>query len=200
VKIPALLGHGAVFLMLCTCFDIIPVRADMNADAPIAQREKAIAAAEVAIADFKKDLKSALINAMAQGGAESAIPVCSEKAPQIADTQSKMHDVTLRRTSLRWRNPDNAPSETEKFVLEAFEKKKREGIPVADLTYYHETEDGLMYMKAIPMQAMCAACHGTKVNKRLDEKIKTYYPDDRATGFEEGDIRGAFSVLIKKSP
>jgi cytochrome c553 len=55
-------------------------------------------------------------------------------------------------------------------------------------------------MKAIPMQAMCAACHGTKVNKRLDEKIKTYYPDDRATGFQEGDIRGAFSVLIKKSP
>lgn len=172
----------------------------MNADAPTAQREKAIAAAEVAIADFQKDLKSALINAMAQGGVESAIPICSERAPQIADTQSKMHDVTLRRTSLRWRNPDNAPSETEKFVLEEFEKKKSEGIPFTDLTYFHETEGGLMYMKAIPMQAMCAACHGTKVNKRLDEKIKTYYPDDRATGFQEGDIRGAFSVLIKKSP
>jgi hypothetical protein len=49
-------------------------------------------------------------------------------------------------------------------------------------------------MKPIIMEAQCAACHGTAVAPEVKAKIDEFYPDDAATDFREGEIRGAFSV------
>ncbi len=52
------------------------------------------------------------------------------------------------------------------------------------------------YMKAIaiPKGAPCLICHGENIDPGLHAKIKGRYPEDEATGFKEGDLRGAFSV------
>ena len=52
-------------------------------------------------------------------------------------------------------------------------------------------------MKAIPMQEPCALCHGKTLAPQIGDKIKSLYPLDQATGFELGEIRGAFTVKIK---
>ena len=50
-------------------------------------------------------------------------------------------------------------------------------------------------MKAIPTQPLCLACHGQEIAPPVAEKLAELYPGDKATGFEEGDLRGAFVVV-----
>lgn len=161
------------------------------------QKDGRVSRAEKAIADFQGALKTELMTAMTKGGPEAAVNICNEKAPQIALTLSDKHNLELRRTSLRLRNPGNKPSAEEKEALEDFERRKNQGESISALKAVLQTNEGLRYMKAIPMQGMCAACHGSKIEPKLYQKIKTYYPDDNATGYEDGDIRGAFSVLLQ---
>lgn len=58
-----------------------------------------------------------------------------------------------------------------------------------------EVENGEQnYMRAIVMQPQCLACHGSAVAKPLKQAIAEKYPNDQATGFEVGDLRGAFLI------
>ena len=52
-------------------------------------------------------------------------------------------------------------------------------------------------MKAIVMQPQCAACHGSNIDPELEQAITEKYPNDKATGFDVGNIRGAFVVRSK---
>ena len=40
----------------------------------------------------------------------------------------------------------------------------------------------------------CATCHGESVSPEILAEIKARYPDDTATGFAVGDLRGMFTV------
>ena len=51
---------------------------------------------------------------IARGGPESAIVVCSEKAPQMARTASEQSGWVIRRVSLRNRNPKATPDAWER--------------------------------------------------------------------------------------
>jgi hypothetical protein len=50
------------------------------------------------------------------------------------------------------------------------------------------------YMKAIPTAAPCLTCHASKIDKKLEARINSLYPEDKARGFNVGDIRGAFTI------
>ena len=50
------------------------------------------------------------------------------------------------------------------------------------------------YMKAIPLFGVCVNCHGAKIKPQLSTRIYELYPDDKARGFNPGDLRGAFTV------
>lgn len=49
-------------------------------------------------------------------------------------------------------------------------------------------------MKAIPTGGVCIACHGAELDPAIAQKINELYPDDQATGYKPGDIRGAFTI------
>jgi len=49
-------------------------------------------------------------------------------------------------------------------------------------------------MKAIPIQPVCLACHGEKISPEVKAELDVQYPEDRARGFNLGDISGAFTV------
>jgi hypothetical protein len=49
-------------------------------------------------------------------------------------------------------------------------------------------------MKAIPVGQVCLTCHGSDIAPELRTEINTYYPEDMATGFELGELRGAFTI------
>jgi hypothetical protein len=51
-------------------------------------------------------------------------------------------------------------------------------------------------MKALPTQELCLACHGTAahLDKEAVVRLKELYPDDKATGYALGQVRGALTV------
>ena len=145
---------------------------------------------------FGKTLKGELQAAMKQGGPMAAVSVCNERAPEIAAQLSEETGFTLRRTSLKPRA--TPPADWERAVLEDFEARRADGEPPKSIEWHEvatvDGEERLRYMKAIGTQKVCLTCHGSNIDPALEAKIKKLYPEDQATGFEKGDIRGAFSI------
>lgn len=157
-----------------------------------------VAASRAAVKDFMGTLQGELQAAMKAGGPTNAIEVCNKKAPAIAQEVSKAKGFHIARTSLKTRNPDNAPDAWERKVLEDFEARKRAGEDPTKLEHHEVvTADGkqtFRYMKAIPTGELCLNCHGEKLDPKVSETLKRLYPKDQATGFKVGDLRGAFTI------
>lgn len=147
---------------------------------------------------FAGELKGALQSAIKEGGPGHAIPVCNAEAPEIARRLSERPGWTVKRTSHRLRNPANAPDAWEAVVLDSFLERAAAGEALTALEHAEPVKSGgetaYRYMKAIPVGEVCLTCHGTAVEPALAAEIAAYYPEDRATGFVLGDLRGAFTI------
>jgi hypothetical protein len=151
---------------------------------------------ETAAKQLQQRLGKVLMSTIQTEGHIAAIGVCNEQAPQIASAVSEELGLIVGRTALKVRNLDNSPSADQKRILEDFKhlwNKNKENPPTATYT----DDGGEVWMKAIVMQPQCLACHGSSVEPELQQAINERYPNDRATGFEVGDIRGAFVVKSK---
>jgi hypothetical protein len=153
-----------------------------------------------AVKQTQAALQQELQAALKKGGPELAIHSCSVRGLAIAKETSQKQNMIIRRTSLKLRNPYDAPDKWEKQVLENFEHRVKQGESPTQMEHYEVVEAGdtkeFRYMKAIaiPKGGPCLICHGENIDPALRAKIKGRYPDDEATGFKEGDLRGAFSV------
>lgn len=189
-------------VMLAAGLAAINVQADQMpaGDAPPDDAQARAQASRAAIKNFAQSLQGELQAAMKAGGPVNAIGVCREKAPAIAASISDIQGWEVARTSLKPRNPDNAPDDWERGVLESFEERRAAGEDVARMEHFEIIESNgareFRYMKAIgiPADAPCLACHGTQIAPEVSAKIEALYPDDQANGYSTGDIRGAFTV------
>lgn len=147
---------------------------------------------------FSQTLQQALQTAIKADGPVAAVEVCHSAAPAIAAQQSEAHGWQVGRTSLKPRNPDNAPDDWQRAVLVRFDAEKAAGKPMADLETWTVVEsDGkrtFRYMKAIPTGEVCLTCHSSDLSPELAAKLDALYPDDKARGYALGDIRGAFTI------
>lgn len=145
-------------------------------------------------------LKQALQAAMAEGGPVAGIEVCRIQAPEIAENVSSQR-LDVGRTSLKVRNPDNAPDGWESRILQSFEQRLADGEDPGRIETFAIRNDGERrwghWMKAIPTEGLCTACHGKTIAPEVTEAIDRAYPQDEARGFSVGDLRGAFSVEIE---
>jgi hypothetical protein len=157
-----------------------------------------VSKARAAVKEMGESLKRELLAAIAAGGAQAAIGVCKTIAPALAEKTGAARGMTVGRTALRLRNPANAPDAWERSVLEDFARQIKAGADPAGLEHAETVETAagtatFRYMKAIPMGAVpCLTCHGAP-EPALKEEIFRLYPQDRATGFVPGDLRGAFT-------
>jgi Protein of unknown function (DUF3365) len=149
-------------------------------------------------------LKGELTKAIAEGGPIAAINVCYTRAPEIAAQLSKSSGARVGRTALRVRNPSNAPDSLERSVLEQFATDLGSGPIDRPLEAVFEIRRGdaleRRYMRAIPTDALCLTCHGKTLAPELAAAIAQNYPGDQGTGFELGQLRGAFSVIWPPVP
>lgn len=143
------------------------------------------------VREFQEQLKGELMAAVEEGGMAGAISVCSDVAPAIASRLSREHGARVRRTSLKVRNALNLPDDYERSVLERFEEKR----DAAGEKFDVQADGRARYLRAIPAQGLCLGCHGTEIPPAVIEKLDQKYPHDRARGYVQGDIRGAFSIL-----
>ena len=157
-----------------------------------------IEASRETVKEFMHTLKKELQASMQEGGPVNAVSVCNLIAPGIANTYSVRNGWEVGRTSLKLRNPNNAPDAWERSVLETFEERKLAGEDPAQMEFYEVVRvDGdkqLRYMKAIPTSRPCLACHGESPDSIVKTRLEKLYPHDQALGYREGDIRGAFTI------
>jgi len=165
---------------------------------PNASTSAEITSAKTAIKEFAGALQTELKSAMKAGGPVLAIAVCNTRAMPITERVATEHGMQLSRVSLKNRNPANAPNEWQTAVLEDFEAQKSAGTDITSLAWSETVNvDGgkeFRFMKAIPTGGVCLACHGTNISPEVSKLLVDLYPNDQATGFSEGDIRGAFVV------
>lgn len=146
-------------------------------------------------------LKKELQTVMTAAGPIEAIHICNTRANSITAKVMMETNMDLGRVSLRNRNTDNAAEGWKKAVLEDFETRKAAG-EAPDKLVYREIVDAdggkeFRMMKAIPTAPLCLTCHGASIDPEVAAKIDEFYPEDKAKGFSEGDIRGAFWVTSK---
>ncbi|MDH3231596.1 MAG: DUF3365 domain-containing protein, partial [Alphaproteobacteria bacterium] len=76
---------------------------------------------------FSENLQAELKGAIEASGPAAAIELCNEKAPAIMRKHIGDEELSLGRTSLKFRNPNNAPDAWELTILKSFEARKAAG-------------------------------------------------------------------------
>lgn len=137
---------------------------------------------------FEK-LSGRLMEVMQSDGPAAAIKVCSQEAVQIAGTVGTEHGVLIGRTSFKLRNPANAPREWVKPFVE-----DRQDTP--EFVALGEGAAGAIF--PIHLNVKCLMCHGgpDDILDQVKTELAELYPNDAATGFKQGDLRGWFWVEV----
>jgi len=145
-------------------------------------------------------LLATLSAAIAKGGPEGAIAVCRDEAPKLAKAASEQSGWSIRRVSLRPRNPKAVPDAWELAALEDFDRRAATGESPATLEKSDVVTEGgqtvQRYMRALPTQQLCLACHGpaASLSPAVSAQLQASYPADQAVGYRVGDIRGAMTL------
>lgn len=151
--------------------------------------------------DLIKQLGGALKQALGDSGPEGAISVCRDTAPMLAASLSRQTGWKVSRVSLKTRNPlIGQPDAWEQKVLRDFDEA---AAAARNTTKLEHTEiisepDGryFRYMRALPVKPLCLTCHGTDktIPDSVQARLQQEYPNDRATGYYAGQIRGAVTI------
>ena len=148
-----------------------------------------------------QQLGAALKKEMAAGGPDAAIKVCTQIAPELAAKFSLENGWRVTRVSLKTRNPLlGTPDIWEQQALQEFDVRVAKGDAPDKLEYSETVTEPsgryFRYVKALPVQPLCIACHGAaeQISASVNATLKQHYPHDRAVGYLTGQIRGAISI------
>ncbi len=143
--------------------------------------------------EIKKNLKSDPSGALAMGA-------CSSKAGEITENVNKNLPsyAKVRRSALKYRNEANKPDTLDKKVMREYEASiKADTFLPSDIKVVKKGDTYRVY-KPLIVKRLCLKCHGEHISKDIRAVIKNVYPNDKATGFKEGDFRGVIVAEIKK--
>lgn len=150
-------------------------------------------------------LKKELTTAISEKGLVEAIRFCNLQALPVTAEIAKTfgEQVDIKRTSFKYRNPKNAPDKLETLALQHFERLIREGQPLPQRYMQKVQEAGktyYAYYKPLKVGGLCLACHGNtgQMDTQMKTTLEELYPEDKATGYKEGDFRGVVRVYIRK--
>jgi hypothetical protein len=171
-------------------------RSPKRLDPVPAELASRVSIAEAAADDLRSTLSSRLATAMRDKGPEGGIDVCANEAKKLTGEVSARHGVEIGRTSSRLRNSDNAPRKWVSAYLDDVSGKKAAEVTPA----VFDLGERLGVVQPLATMPMCVKCHGDSA--ALPEPVKAAlaksYPDDRATGFAVGDLRGVLWVELAK--
>lgn len=150
---------------------------------------------KIAQASFKA-MSGKLKKAMKEGGVPNALKYCNLEAMPITDSLSKAHNVTIKRTALKLRNPANKPNTEEFNLLHQFKSDIELGKKVKPIIMKTGPKSK-GFFAPITIKQPCLACHGN-VSNDVKSLIAEHYPKDKATGFKLGELRGMWSIKFEE--
>lgn len=145
-------------------------------------------------------LSGQLMASIKEGGVPQAIDYCNVAAYPLTDSMSQAMHASIRRTAMRYRNPDNAPDEAERRILEQYQAQVEAGGSPKPIVEPSGSDSVAFYAPILLLEA-CQKCHGTvgeEVNPAHYDLISQHYPSDKAVNFSEGDLRGIWSIRFER--
>jgi mono/diheme cytochrome c family protein len=147
-------------------------------------------ASRAVAAQFQQTLGARLQAALADGGTEAAIKVCADEAPTIAERIGVEHGVSVARRTERPRNPANTADVDDRALLARFERELATQPATLPEHFENRADGSAFYARAIVVQPQCLACHGPALTAETATALQMNYPNDRATGYAPGALRG----------
>ena len=135
---------------------------------------------------FKQQLKQALQQGMADGPVV-AVDVCHLDAPAIAESFAA-DNIRVGRSSHKLRSLANAPSPWMDEIINDYLNAPQAQQPVVVAL----ADGRIGYAEPILTQPLCLTCHGDSIAPAVKAQLAELYPDDQATGFDVGELRGIF--------
>jgi len=177
-----------------------------------AQEAEYLKNSQAAATALKQKLKAELTQSLQSQGTVASIAFCQGVAPAIAQQVATEHQLQIRRVSLKSRNPAAEPDAYEAETLEQWLAALAQD-PAAERPAFaaqilaatdtaiesdksHPPEMVFRYLEPLYIEKGCLQCHGSNLKPEVQQKLTQLYPHDRATGYQEGDLRGAVSVSI----
>lgn len=142
-----------------------------------------------AVNQLRSQLFQALNRALVHG-APAALARCNTEALAITAGLSRQ-GVTVGRATRKPRNPANLATGWQADALAQFELDAATGRRLEAARFLRPLPDGhLGYAEPLVIQPMCLACHGPELAPEVQAAVAERYPDDRATGYQVGELRG----------
>lgn len=147
-----------------------------------------------------KTLGGNLKKRLKKDGPAGALEFCATNAAKLTgEVNNKLgKNVSIKRITLKPRNPANEALGDEKEILQALEALNKNHVKLPRHLIQKRDNEYVYYKPLVIKKGVCLKCHGTNIKPEIAKKIKEYYPTDRATGYKMGDLRGAIVVTIKK--
>jgi hypothetical protein len=161
-------------------------------------REEGAAASRALMGMLQKNLLASI----EEGGPVHAVEFCAGKALTLTDSVARGlgEGISLKRVSDRHRNPVNAPDAAEMQALRHFGDALAESGSLPE-DWVQRTQAGeLRYYRPLVIAPPCLTCHGDpeEMDPAVVEAIREMYPEDAATGYDVGDLRGLIRVGVSQ--
>jgi mono/diheme cytochrome c family protein len=139
-----------------------------------------------------------LLNAIQTKGTEGALSFCNEQAYHLTDSMSTALNANIKRVSDKNRNPANTANADELAFIENAKSLLAGGQKISPKII--EKGDKVVGYYPILTDKMCLQCHGQPtqdIQSATLARIKTLYPQDKAFGYSENELRGIWVVEMK---
>lgn len=136
-----------------------------------------------------------------QDGIAEAINFCSVAAIPLTDSISDQEGVKVSRVSHLNRNPNNAANEQEMEIIEKYLAHIEAAEPI-DPVVIAEEQQYIYYSPILISMPTCLKCHGVQgedIPAEVSQELQQRYPNDKATGFKMGELRGLFKVAFNEN-
>lgn len=147
----------------------------------------------------KSVLGKNLLKALNTKGTDEALAFCSTKAIHLTDSMSTVLKAEVKRVSDNNRNPANSANENELAYIQMSKEKLKNGEEIKPLITSSDGKHVGYY--PIMTNQMCLQCHGnitTDIKQSTINKIDENYPNDKATGYGENELRGIWVVEMEQ--
>jgi len=147
----------------------------------------------------KNQLGKNLIRAIGEEGTSGAIEFCNTQAAKLTDSVSIMKNAIIKRVSDKPRNPANMANLEESGYIRYYQKLIASGTKPKPIVKTEKGEVSFYY--PITTNTICLQCHGTPKEQIVTgtlATIKRLYPDDKAIGYKENEVRGLWAINFEE--
>ncbi|MDX1754124.1 MAG: DUF3365 domain-containing protein [Salinimicrobium sediminis] len=144
--------------------------------------------------ETKQLLGQNLMGAIQKEGTLHALEFCNVEAMPLTASMAEKYNASVQRVSDKYRNPQNQATPEEAELIDLFTEQINAGKDPQPVLIPENGTTRFYY--PIVTKSMCLQCHGKPgdIEPQVKEKILKLYPQDKAIGYTENEVRGIWKI------